>query len=471
MPSYSSGLRLYERMPPAVRRTVGMALRPVPRRVLLGRGFQDKLRFLMGSDRWSREELEAYQLKRLRALVEHAYRNVPYYRELFAREGVHPSDMTSLSSLKRIPHLDRETVARRYADLTSSDAAEHLPGVASTSGTSGRPLRFLLDQQNREMEYASVWRSYAWGGLEGLNARMASFRGDFVGDQEGPLWRWDPKLGELSFNTYRMDQGSIGRMLDRLNRYRPQGIRGYPHCLYLFSKAMERSGRSLEFTPDLVHTSSEQLPQFMRDTIERAFGTKVVDWYAQSEYVVSIGQCREGRYHQVMESGIMRVEEDAWGQESIIGTGLWNYSMPFINYEIGDVAALDDAECPCGRHHLAVRTIEGRSTDFVVARGRTISGVAVENHYDKNILPHLKGVPDFFRLVQDSRDAYTIELFRKEGMAEEDTALITTGFSAMLGGDAEVKVRFLDAFPGQRKWKLVESRLAPGTVAQLLDEE
>ena len=118
-----------------------------------------------------------------------------------------------------------------------------------------------------------------------------------------------------------------------------------------------------------------------------------------------------------------------------------------------------------------MRAIEGRSTDFVVARGRTISGVAVENHYDKNILPRLKGVPDFFRLVQDSRDAYTIELFRKEGMAEEDTALISTGFSAMLGGDAEVKVRFLDAFPGQRKWKLVESRLAPGTVAQLLDEE
>ncbi|NLT37128.1 MAG: phenylacetate--CoA ligase family protein [Methanomassiliicoccus sp.] len=471
MSSYSSSIRLYKRMPPAVKRTIGMALRPVPRRVLLGRGFQDKLKFLMGSDTWSLEELEAFQLKRLKALVEHAYRNVPYYHDLFTREGVHPSDVNSLSSLRRIPHLDRETITRRYADLTSSDAAEHLPGKASTSGTSGRPLRFLLDQQNREMEYASVWRSYAWGGLEGLDARMASFRGDFVDDQDGPLWRWDPKLGELSFNTYRLDQGSIGRMLDKLNRYRPQGVRGYPHCLYVFSKAMERSGRNLEFTPILVHTSSEQLPQYMRDTIERAFGTKVLDWYAQSEYVVSIGQCREGRYHQVMETGIMRVEEDAWGQESIIGTGLWNYSMPFINYETGDVAMLDDAECPCGRHHLAVKAIEGRSTDFVIARGKTISGMVVENHYDKNILPHLKGVPDFFRLVQESRDAYTIELFRREGMTEEDTALISTAFRAILGEDAEVKVRFLDSFPGQRKWKLVESRLTSGTIAKLLDEE
>jgi phenylacetate-CoA ligase len=234
---------------------------------------------------------------------------------------------------------------------------------------------------------------------------------------------------------------------------------------------MERSGRPLEFTPILVHTSSEQLPQFMRESIERAFGTKVLDWYAQSEYVVSIGQCREGRYHQVMETGIMRVEEDAWGQESIIGTGLWNYSMPFINYETGDVAMLDDAECPCGRHHLAVKAIEGRSTDFVIARGMTISGMVVENHYDKNILPHLKGVPDFFRLVQESRDAYTIELFRREGMTEEDTALISTAFRAILGEDADVKVRFLDSFPGQRKWKLVESRLTSGTIAKLLDEE
>ncbi len=42
------------------------------------------------------EDLRAYQLKRLKVIIDHAYKNVPYYKELFRKNGLIPSDIKTL---------------------------------------------------------------------------------------------------------------------------------------------------------------------------------------------------------------------------------------------------------------------------------------------------------------------------------------------------------------------------------------
>jgi phenylacetate-CoA ligase len=465
---YSLGLKFYEQMPPRVKQTVGTLMRPVPRRMMLGNGFQDRLKDLLASERWSQEELERYQVKRLRALLSHAKRSVPYYHDLFREAGLDP-EAADIRSLKDVPTLTKDIVRRDFARLTAANSPEFRPGEANTTGSTGRPLRFLLDQEAREVEHAAVWRHYLGGGISGLNARIASFRGDFVSERDGPLWRWDGRLGELTFNTYSLDRDNIRRIVHRLNGFHPEIIRGYPHSLYILGKGMEASGERLTFAPRLVHTSSEQLPGFMRETIERTLGCGIRDWYSQSEYVISAGECSEGIYHQTMETGILQVEEDAWGMERLIGTGLWNMSMPFINYDVGDHVAIGDG-CGCGRKHLTFRSIEGRVNDVIVtADGRALSGVGIDNFYEKEVIPSLAGVPEFLRVVQEAEGEFTVELFRQEGMADADLTLLESRFEDLLGSEAGVKVRALDSFPEQKKWKNVESRLSPETVARILE--
>jgi len=285
----------------------------------------------------------------------------------------------------------------------------------------------------------------------------------------GPLWRWDGRVGELTFNTYVLDEDNVRRMVEKLNRFRPEIIRGYPHSLYVLSKEMEASGAALRFVPRFAHTSSEQLPAFMRETIERALGCEMRDWYSQSEYVISAGECSSGTYHQTMETGILGLQEDDWGMERVIGTGLWNMSMPFINYDVGDHVA-PGGECPCGRRHLTFRSLEGRVNDMVITTdGRAISGVGIDNFYEKEVIPSLAGVPEYLRLVQETEREFTVELYRREGMGDGDMALLESRFVGLLGDSAAVKVRALEAFPEQRKWKNVESRLSPEAMAKLLE--
>ena len=64
--------------------------------------------------RWSKErDLLEIQEKRLRALTNHAYNNVPYYQDLFDSAGVKPLDIKSVKDLKKIPILTKENIKKK----------------------------------------------------------------------------------------------------------------------------------------------------------------------------------------------------------------------------------------------------------------------------------------------------------------------------------------------------------------------
>jgi phenylacetate-CoA ligase len=468
---YSAGLRLYERLPPSLKSAMGAVMSPVPRSLLLGGGFRRRLEGLMESERRSREELERIQLRQLRLVLEHAERNVPYYHDVFKAVGLRSQEVKDLGALRRLPVLTKDIIRKEGERMIASDQASYRPGKASTTGSTGRPLSFLLDQQTREVELAAVWRHYLGCGASGLDARIASFRGDFVSERErGALWRWDGRVGELTFNTYALGRDNIRKIIGRLNRFRPEIVRGYPHSLYVLSRGMEAAGARMEASPRFVHTSSEQLPGSMREAIESAMGCPVRDWYSQSEYVISAGECSEGRYHQNMETGAIGLLEDDWGMERLIGTSLCNRSMPFINYDIGDHVTLG-GECPCGREHVTFRAIEGRVNDMIItAGGRAVSGVGVDNFYEKEVIPFLAVPPEFLMLVQEDALKFTIEVYSSAGLEDAEADRIRRSFAELLGEGSDITIKLLESMPDRKKWKNVESRLSAEAIARLIQE-
>ncbi len=86
---------------------------------------------------------------------------------------------------------------------------------------------------------------------------------------------------------------------------------------------------------------------------------------------MSVDECPEGSYH-VTESGILEVIRD--GEQvsdgeigEIIGTGLYNYSMPFIRYRTTDICRQSGERCSCGRGMPLVKSLEGRTSDVILA--------------------------------------------------------------------------------------------------------
>ena len=77
-------------------------------------------KFLKTSERWSVEELEKHQLKKLQEICTLAYQNATFYQQQFDKNHLHPSDIKSLDDLKKIPVLSKQQLLENVEEIHTS---------------------------------------------------------------------------------------------------------------------------------------------------------------------------------------------------------------------------------------------------------------------------------------------------------------------------------------------------------------
>ena len=85
--------KIYEKSPQGIKKISGYLLRSIPPGVLYGRTFRRWHQFLEKSQWWGREKIEEYQIKQLYEIIEYAYKNVPYYKNVLDERGILPPDI------------------------------------------------------------------------------------------------------------------------------------------------------------------------------------------------------------------------------------------------------------------------------------------------------------------------------------------------------------------------------------------
>lgn len=461
---YAKGIEIYSKSPLWLQDVFALFARPIPRSVMLGPGFHGFFEELNKTQWYKPERLRRFQESRLRALLKHAYQNVPYYHKTLKEENVRPRDVRTIEDLKKLPILTKQDVRNHSSQLIAVNAKDYKCGLSRTSGSTGRPLTFLLDQQNREMEYASQWRHRVWANIN-FSSRIANFRGTLGWrkfERDKPSWKFNALSKELEFNILGMDNYVLKMYVKQLKKFRPDLVEGYPSAVELLAAYMLEHEISGIF-PTAVETSSEKLSDNQRSVIEEAFRCKVYDWYGQSEYVVSAGQCPDGNYH-IVESGIMefirdgeQVGEGEMGE--IVGTGLYNYSMPFIRYRIGDIGNYSEEKCNCGRRLPVLQSLEGRVSETIITPdGKLLSGMSFEHYWKHRIGPYTPNV-DYVHIIQKSKRRLLVEMVRRDDYSNEETQTILRELKELLGSEIEIEFRNLDSIPIRRKWSFTESEL------------
>lgn len=436
---------------------------------MLGSGFHAFFQKLNRTQWYKPERLKRFQESKLRALIKHAYYHVPHYHKIFKEINIKPEDVKTIEDLRKLPILTKADIKKHFSQFIAMDAKDYKYGTGKTSGTTGsqQRLTFLLDQQNREMEYASLWRQRIWAKTS-FNSRIATFRSSLAYrrfEPGKPCWKFNALSKTLEFNIHGIDKNMLRIYVEEIKKFCPDLIVGYPSAIQLLAMYISEYNVGDVF-PRAIQTSSETLSDSQRDIIEEGFHCKVYDWYAQSEYVVSAGQCPEGNYH-VVESGIIefirdgeRVGEGEIGE--MVGTGLYNYSMPFIRYRLGDVGTYSEEKCSCGRGLPIVHSLEGRTSDFIITpEGKLVSGTSFAGFWRWRINPHTPNV-DYVHIIQKSKRKLLIEMVKKEQYSEIEEQAILKELRLLLGSNVEIEFRELDSIPMRyvgRKWRFVESEL------------
>lgn len=326
-----------------------------------------------------REQLLAFQNARLRRLVDHAYRHVTYYRELFDRHGVKPHDIQTVADLRIIPITSREELQALPAEhIVARGMNSHHLIWRDTSGSSGKPLRIRRTWLEERLHGVLRMRALRTLGLRAHDTHC------YVEGQQN-YQRQDHQVvqGILAacgivrqvFVDFLLPPEEVVR---RLKAIRPDAVSGYPIVLTRIAQVIgkdELQALRLRF----VGTGGEVLTTLMRQQIEEGFGVPVFDMYGSHEFNLLAWPCREtGEFHTCDDGLVLEVlqgEHPANEGESgeVVGTDLHSFAMPLIRYRLGDVVTKGASICPCGQPFSTIRNIRGRMIDyFHLPDGRVI---------------------------------------------------------------------------------------------------
>ena len=154
------------------------------------------------------------------------------------------------------------------------------------------------------------------------------------------------------YSTFHMAPVNLPYYVEDLAMFRPAFLCGFPSAIGELARFVEMTGRAGSFEVRAVFTTSETLTPSQREAIERVFRCPVRNQYGSSEGAPFIMECRQGRLHIDVTSGVFEVvDADDQPAESgeVLVTSFYMRETPLIRYRIGDRITLsDEARCPCG---------------------------------------------------------------------------------------------------------------------------
>ncbi|HEX2010711.1 MAG TPA: AMP-binding protein [Roseateles sp.] len=399
-------------------------------------------------------ELEALQLQRLNTLLRDAARDVPYYRELFAREGIAAGQFTRLSDLQRLPFLTKPLI-RAHTEALKSGAAQGLARF-NTGGSSGEPLVFFIGKQRVSHDVAAKWRATRWWSVDIGDSEMVVWGSPIELGAQDRVRAWRDRLLRTELlPAFQMSPAKLDGFVAAIRRKRPKMLFGYPSALSHIARHAEQQGQRMDDLGIAVaFVTSERLYDEQRALLERVFGCRVANGYGGRDAGFIAHQCPSGGMHLTAEDVIVElVDRDgrpvpAGAAGEIVVTHLATGDFPFVRYRTGDIAVLDTQRCACGRGLPMLKEIQGRSTDFVVAAdGTVMHGLALIY-----ILRDLAGLRSF-KVVQHSRSHTEVLLVAEPDFAPGAPAQIVAGFKKRLGATVEVDVRLVETIPTEQSGK------------------
>jgi phenylacetate-CoA ligase len=401
---------------------------------------------------WLKErDLIRVQEKKLRALIKHAYENVPYYHHLFDSVGIIPQNIQSVKDLQKIPILTKENIRKNYPDKIIAKGTDITKcHTISTTGSTGMPLKAAFSSKMYDYTQALYLFTFTECGLRLKDKLVGIYHRDYRSSLLKVLLN---KMGFLKWQNIPIFN-HVGSILESLKRSAPDVISAYPSMLTLLSKEIRKQNIS-GINPRLILAGGETLTVKAESEISEAFKSKIFRTYGAEEFSILAFECKKhSGYHIISDAIILEIiKNDQYvseGEEGeIIVTGLINYTMPLIRYRLGDIGTITYKKCACGRGFPLIKSIEGRTDDFLILpSGRKISPRII------NVIEDIPGVSRY-KTIQESKNRIVVNLIKGEGFCEKTTRDIKNHIKdGCFGEDVEVKVKLVKEIPFEKRGKL-----------------
>ncbi len=409
----------------------------------------ERYQFLLESQWWSKDQLQAYQWQMLRKLLDHAYSNTDFYRKRFDDLGAHPNDIRSPDDFRKLPCVTKDDVRNSLAGMRAKNFDQFQPVEIRTGGSTGAPLHMFKSRNAEHMRVAVSWRTLKFGGVN-FDTRKV-----LVNHSDSPVhrqWHVDFRRQFLLFYTAQTNDRTLSALLELSGKFKAESIIASIGFVRVLGEFAVRENVKLHHLK-AIFVIGEAVSQQDRLMVEQCFGCRLYDAYGMRENAVSASECEFGNMHINSEFTLMEFENcgsvaPAERSAAIIGTNLHNFAVPLIRYSTEDLGRLCECECPCGRSLPVMKIDGGRSRDFI----RTKSGYVFVTWHLAQLIDKTMGVAQM-QLHQPDIARVIVRLVRRPSFTQADEAAIVAKLRALTRNEVDLQVQYVDDIPRTRLGK------------------
>jgi len=354
-----------------------------------------------------REELEALQLRRLQDLCNRLYANVPFYRKRFNEAGISPADIRSLKDLRLLPFTEKQDLRDHYPYGLFAVPRDNIVRLHASSGTTGKAV--VVGYTARDLE---TWSELA--------ARSLSAAGVTRSDVVHVAYGYGLFTGGLGAHggaetigatVVPASGGATKRQAHLLRDFGATVLCCTPsYALHLWEAGQEVGIDFRDLPLKIGVFGAEPWTEAMRHDIESKMGINAMNIYGLSEIMgpgVSM-ECVESKWGlHIWEDHILpEIIDPVTGEQlppgekgELVLTTLTKEGIPLLRYRTRDLTWLDYTPCKCGRTHVRMARLQGRSDDMLIIRGVNVFPQQIES-----ILLDSEGITPNYQIIVDRQN-------------------------------------------------------------------
>jgi phenylacetate-CoA ligase len=339
--------------------------------------------------------------------LERVYATVPFYRRSFTEAGVTPGMVKSLDDLRRLPFTLKQDMRDNYPYGLFAVPLEQIVRIHASSGTTGKPTVVGYTRRDIEMWAELMARSFAAAGAH---------RGDVIHNAYG-YGLFTGGLGahygaeRIGASVIPMSGGNTKKQIMIMKDFGSTVLTCTPsYSLFLAEAAAEEGVDIRQLKLKVGIFGAEPWSEQMRAEIEEKLNIKAIDIYGLSEILgPGVGiECLEAQkgLHIWEDHFIPEIIDPESGdvlppgeKGELVITTITKEGIPMIRYRTRDITRLIPEPCICGRTHVRLERMSGRSDDMLIIRGVNVFPSQIES-----VLFNIDGVEPHYQLIVDREE-------------------------------------------------------------------
>jgi phenylacetate-CoA ligase len=417
-----------------------------------------------------RDQLRLVQGERLRTTVEKVYNNVPFYQKAFKEKGIEPSDIKSVDDLKKLPFTTKQDLRDNYPFGLFTVPMSEVVRVHASSGTTGKPtvVGYTQNDINRWADLIARCVAMAGGTKEDV-VQVAYGYGLFTGGLG--VHYGSERLGAT---VVPISGGNTKRQLMLMEDFGTTILCCTPsYALFLADEIKDAGIRdNLKLKAGIF--GAEPWSYNMRKELEAKLQIDAYDIYGLSEVMgpgVSMEcECKNGM-HVFEDYFIPEIINPETGEPlpfgekgELVFTTILKEAFPVIRYRTRDLCVLHAEPCPCGRTHVRMEKITGRTDDMLIIRGVNVFPSQIES-----VLLEIGETEPHYQLVVERKGT----LDELEVMVEVSDKMFSDEVKRLETLEKKLKHEIASILGISAKIRLVEPRTIPrseGKAKRVIDK-